>query len=60
MTAVKNGHVVEVPTAIWAEGRGTRSLGIIATSAADTLEKVRAGSPITPTTPTSPAGTTTR
>lgn len=37
LTAVKNGNVVEVPTKIWAEGRGTRSLGIVAEQAAKAI-----------------------
>lgn len=39
LSAVKNKHVVEVPTAIWAEGRGTRSLGLVAEQAATEIAK---------------------
>lgn len=39
LDAVKNNRVVEVPTKIWAEGRGTRSLGLVAKQAAEVIAK---------------------
>lgn len=39
LRAVRAKRVVEVPTTLWAEGRGTRSLGLVASRAADVIAR---------------------